>query len=303
MRRFLYLLAALAVFATPLAQAQQRANPKADVSVARPTWPTGTGPRVVIDAGHANFHQVDGRYAPFAALLRNDGFRVEGQDKPFTTESLAGIDVLVVVNAINPLTKKEGRPLSAFTDDEIAAAKTWVEGGGRLLLVADHMPFAYASAKLGAAFGVTEWDDGFAMQNNKALDLFDRSSGLADQPITRGAGGDSPVTKIRTFTGSAFVAPGATPLIVLDKRFEVLTPDKPWDFQPSTPHIPADGLLQGASLTLGKGRVVLLGEAAFMTSQLKADTGEVAGFGAEGAEQNPQFVLNMMHWLAGAPGY
>lgn len=305
MRRFLYLIAAVGLAFAPLAAAQQqRANPNADLQVARPTWPTGAGPRVVIDGGHANFHKVDGRYAPFAALLRNDGFRVEGRDGPFTAENLAGIDVLAIVNAINPRTRTEGVPLSAFTDEEIATVRTWVEGGGRLLLVADHMPFAFAASELGAAFGVTRWEDGFALQDDdEALDIFDRSSGLADQPITRGAGADPAVTSIRTFTGSAFVAPDATPLIVLDKRFTVLTPDEPWKFTDKTPRTPAAGLLQGASVTVGKGRVVLLGEAAFMTSQLKAGSDEVAGIGAPGAEQNPQFVLNMMHWLAGAPGY
>lgn len=310
MRRFLYLLTALALAAAPLAlplrvsAQQQRANPAADVAVARPTWSAGTGPRVVIDGGHDNFHKVDGRYAPFAALLRNDGFRVEGREGPFTAESLAGVDVLCIVNAINPRTRAEGVPLSAFTDDEIAVLKAWVENGGHLLLVADHMPFAFAAAKLGAAFGVTRWEDGFAMQDDPAaLDLFDRASGLADQPITRGAGNDPPVTRIRTFTGSAFTAPEATPLIVLDRRFTVLTPDEPWQFTAETPRKPGAGLLQGASLSFGKGRVVLLGEAAFMTSQLKAGSNDVAGFGAKGAEQNPQFVLNMMHWLAGAPGY
>lgn len=310
MRRILCLFAALALAAAPFAAApvalaqQQRANPGADVAVAHPTWPAGAGPRVVIDGGHANFHKVDGRYGPFAALLRNDGFRVEGRDGPFTAESLAGIDVLCIVNAINPDTPRKGVPLSAFTDEEIAVLKAWVENGGHLLLVADHMPFAYAAARLGEAFGVTRWEDGFALQKDKgALDIFDRSSGLADQPITRGAGNDPPVTQIRTFTGSAFTAPGATPLIVLDRRFAVLTPDEPWKFTAKTPSKPGAGLLQGASLTFGKGRVVLLGEAAFMTSQLKAGGDDVAGFGASGAEQNPQFVLNMMHWLAVAPGY
>jgi hypothetical protein len=305
MRRFLYLIAAVGLAFAPMALAQQqRANPAADLQVARPAWPAGSGPRVVIDGGHANFHKVDGRYAPFATLLRNDGFRVEGRDGPFTAENLAGIDVLAIVNAINPRTRTEGAPLSAFTDEEIAAVKTWVEGGGRLLLVADHMPFAFAAAKLGAAFGVTRWEDGFALQDDPgSLDIFDRSSGLADQPITRGAGADPAVTSIRTFTGSAFVAPDATPLIVLDKRFTVLTPDEPWKFTDKTPRTPAAGMLQGASIVVGKGRVVVLGEAAFMTSQLKAGSDEVAGIGAPGAGQNPQFVLNMMHWLAGAPGY
>lgn len=38
---------------------------------------------------------------------------------------------------------------------------TWVESGGRLLLIADHMPLAGSAAKLAAAFGAS-FTDGFA---------------------------------------------------------------------------------------------------------------------------------------------
>jgi hypothetical protein len=34
------------------------------------------GPKVLVDEGHFSMHAIDGRYAPFAALLRRDGYVV-----------------------------------------------------------------------------------------------------------------------------------------------------------------------------------------------------------------------------------
>ena len=81
------------------AAAQQVVNPNADVSVARPAYRTEQGPRVLIDEAHANFHTASGRYAPFASLLRNDGYRVAPNAAPFTAAGLAGADILVIANA------------------------------------------------------------------------------------------------------------------------------------------------------------------------------------------------------------
>ena len=46
-----------------------------------------------IDGGHSNFHAVNGRYAPFARLLRRDGYVLEGLDVPASSESLAHTDI------------------------------------------------------------------------------------------------------------------------------------------------------------------------------------------------------------------
>src|SRR5215470_3421935 len=81
------------------ATAQQVADPHADLSVAHPAF-TVTHPHVVIDAAHHNFHTVDGRYAPFAQVLRNDGMSVDGSHAPFTDASLAHIDILVIANPL-----------------------------------------------------------------------------------------------------------------------------------------------------------------------------------------------------------
>lgn len=283
----------LTLLAVPAA-AQQVVNRNADMSVAAPAYPADAGPRVQIDGGHANFHTIDERYAPFGALLRNDGYRVAGRTGPITRASLADVDVLVIANAAAP----EGA--SAFSPQEIAAVRAWVEGGGALLLIADHKPFAGAAAALGDAFGV-RFRDAYAINPaNGGEDLFRAGAGLSGHVIVAGAGGDPGVTALRTFTGSAFEAPGAEPLVTLGPGFLLITGPGAVAADGTNS---AAGLLQGAALEVGRGRVVVMGEAAMFTSQLAGPQQRVMGIGAPGTEQNKQFALNLMHWLSRRRGY
>jgi hypothetical protein len=43
----------------------------------------------LLDEAHNNFHTVEGRYAPFADVLRRDGFVVDPLREDFTESSLA----------------------------------------------------------------------------------------------------------------------------------------------------------------------------------------------------------------------
>ena len=77
-------LAAIVVFAALSAgnaHADQFADRDADVSVAKPAYAKDTGPVVLVDAAHHNFHTIDNRFAPFASLLGNDGYRVSSNTK------------------------------------------------------------------------------------------------------------------------------------------------------------------------------------------------------------------------------
>jgi hypothetical protein len=279
------------------ASAQQVADPDVDLSVAAPAYRAEAGPRVVIDGAHHNFHTVDGRYAPFAQLLRNDGFRVSGSEAPFSDQSLANIDVLVIANALAAEDVEEWvlpNP-SAFTAEEIAAVRRFVERGGSLLLIADHMPMAGAATELGAAFGIA-FDNGFAMDGDDEPDLFTRENGgLADDPLTAG------IPQLRSFTGSAFTAPAnARTLMRLDARYEVLMPEVAWQFSDTTPKVSGAGRLQGAVMEGGRGRVAVFGEAAMFTAQVAGPQRTPMGLRAPGAEHNKQFVLNVVRWLGGA---
>lgn len=290
------------------ATSQQLPDKQADTRVSRPAFKPDSGPVIAVDSGHYNYHTIDNRYGPFATLLRNDGFRVIDSAAPFSAESLANIKVLVVSNALSrEVAAKWGLPAaSAFGPAEIAAVKAWVREGGALLLIADHRPFAGAARDLGLAFGF-EFENGVASpaRMDGRPDIFTKAEGtLRDDVITRGRDTGEAVDSLRTFTGSAFHAPAAArPLQILPAGYvvrECLLPC-PAD----APKQEAGGFSQGAVLVEGKGRVAVFGEAAMFSAQIVPSVTPPfrMGFNAPRAEQNKQFILNLMHWLTGVlPG-
>lgn len=298
------ILTALVLSSLTSARAQQEPDRSVDVGVDRPAFARDAGPAVVIDGGHYNFHTVDGRFAPFADLLRNDGFRVAGSTEIFSADSLKTTQILVISNALNVVNStawKVPTP-SAFTAAEIEAVRTWVNGGGSLLLIADHFPMAGAAADLAAAFG-------FKMQNGYVRrlppagpDMFTVEDGsLRDDPVLKGRDSRETVRKVVTFTGSAFEAPaGARPILVLPKGFDVWFTTVAGEFTQATPRRDGAGLLQGAVMNVGKGRVALFGEAAMFSAQRIAGPKPfLMGFNAPHASENKQFILNLLRWLAG----
>jgi len=61
-----------------------------------PAYEEGTGPNVCIDEAHFNFHIAEGRFKPFAELLRSDGYRVRGLRFRFSRETLKDCQILVI---------------------------------------------------------------------------------------------------------------------------------------------------------------------------------------------------------------
>jgi hypothetical protein len=53
-----------------------------------------------------------------------------------------------------------------------------------------------------------------------------------------------------------------------------------------------------AVLTHGRGRIAVFGEAAMFSAQVSGSQRRPMGMNASNALQNPQFLLNTMHWLA-----
>ena len=296
---------ALAALGAPLG-AQQVADTAFNPPIGRASFARGAGPVVLLDEAHHNFHTVAGRYRPFVTLLERDGYVVRPGRAPFTRASLADARVLVIANAIHE-SNAQGRwslpNPSAFTDAEIAAVRDWVRDGGSLLLIADHMPFAGAAERLALAFGAV-FGNGFAADS--ALDTgamrFRRGDGsLGRHAITDGRAPGERVDSVTTFTGQAFrLTRGGTPLITLGAGTTLLLPVTAWVFSDSTPRVRADGLLQGAALEVGNGRVVLLGEAAMLSAQLAGPQRRPMGMNDPAAAQNAQFALNVMHWLTRA---
>lgn len=290
---------------------QQRHDPGFRPAIADPAYAAGRGPRVCHDQGHHNFHRLDGRYAGFRLLLEADGYRVE----PIATRFERGVpgrcQLLVIANA-QPDDRpwdEYGKPTpAAFSPAEVQAVVRWVGRGGRLLLIADHMPLAGAAAALAAPFDV-QFTDGFAVAGfeteaeGRAAFLRPTRFGVADgtlrpHAITSGDGSATRVDHVLTFTGQAFRAgPSLQPLLVLPAGFVSLMPEKPWRFTLQTPRLEVGGWLQGGVLEHGRGRVAVFGEAAMFTAQISSD-GQPMGLNAPGAEQNARFVRNVLAWLA-----
>lgn len=293
--------------AAGFAPAQQVADLKYQPPIAKPAYETGQGPRVAIDEAHHNFHTVDGRYKPFAEFLRRDGYRVEGFKSEFTPEKLKAIDVLVIANALNERNKSDwSLPTpSAFTKDEVSAVKAWVESGGSLFLIVDHMPFPGAAGDLAKAFGVT-FSNGYAVAGHWTRgqpSTFDLKTGLKECAVTKGRAAGEAVTSIETFGGSAFTLPkGGTPILTFSEKSVSHETKKAPGITADAPRVDIAGWHQGAVLPVGKGRVAVFGEAAMFSAQRAGPDERPMGMNAPAAKQNHQLLLNILHWLTRVKG-
>lgn len=303
MRKKFYLLCFLFLMSVNVC-AQQVADTDFKPPIANPAYKENAGPVILIDEAHNNFHTATGRYLPFAEFLRRDGYVVKASTQKFSKETLKEAKILVVSNALNEKNKEEwALPTpSAFTDEEIAAVRDWVKGGGSLLLIADHMPFAGAGEKLGAEFGI-KFINGFATnQKTKGKpDVFSiENKMLMNHPILNGRNKNEAVDSVTTFTGSAFqIEKGGSPLFVFGEDYIDLSPQVAWEFDDKTPKTDIKGWLQGATLKIGKGRIAVFGEAAMFSAQVAGPNRNQVGMNSPAAKQNPQFLLNVMHWLSG----
>ncbi len=305
--KLLTTLAALMTAAAAAAAAQQAPDTAFRPPVPHPAYPAGTGPVVAVDEAHYNFHTAEARYLPFAELLRRDGYVVRGSRTPFTRESLRGVAVLVIANALAERNRERGDSTdwglptpSAFTPQEIAAVREWVSAGGALLLIADHMPFGGCAADLAAALGA-RFTNAFAFDGGlgRGLLVFRRSDGsLRPSAITNGRDSTERIDSVAAFTGQAFTAEGE-PLMVLGPTVEAYSPRRAWAFTPDTPRESAAGRYQGSIRRFGRGRVAFFGEAALFSAQVAGPARIPMGMNAPVAGQNAQFVLNVLHWLTG----
>jgi len=275
-------------------------------TVANPEFSHGEGPLILVDGGHGNFHTIDGRYSAFADLLKLDGYRVQSAETTVTSELLEQASVFVISNAILGGDDAEWTlpTPAAFTQDEVSLIADWVDNGGSLLLIADHMPFPGATANLADEFGFY-FLNGFAMKSatERGILSFTRSSGsLADHVITRGRIESERIESLTSFTGQAFrFSTEVQPLMYMPEDWEVLMPKEAWEFDDSTPKVPTSGLIQGGVLQRGEGRVAVFGEAAMFTAQTSIRNGKVRRMGMNhpSAPENAQFVLNVVRWLSG----
>jgi hypothetical protein len=281
------------------APAQQIADPHFNSSVERPAY-SKNYPRVLFDEAHNNFHTVSGRYKPFAELLFSDGYQVVVNRKPFTKESLKTFKVLVIANALGAEDiDDEGADRPAFTEEESDAVRDWVRGGGSLLLIADHAPFGAAAESFAKRFDVTMskgfvFDPDHSQPDAPSALIFSRENKLLlDHPITHGRNQTERIDRVQTFTGQALKgAEGAMPFLKLADTAR----DAP--SRTAEQSVSVAGQSQGLAIKSGKGRVVMMGEAAMLSAQVSGPQNRPMGMNVPGSD-NKQLLLNIMHWLTG----
>jgi len=296
---------AVATFGAAEIRAQQVPDPGFKPPVEKPAYAEGKGPVVLIDEAHFNFHTASGRYKSFADLLRRDGYVVQASKKKFSDESLKAGKILVIANALSQRNERNWNPPfdPSFTDEEVAAIREWVNQGGALIMMVDHSPMPATAGKLAEAFGV-RFHNGFAVdpQAPPGPLLFKRADkSLADHPITRGRSEKERVDSVATFTGSAFQIERGEPILTfLGAEAISYTPKAAGQrLDKDTPRVPIKGWHQGVVMKVGKGSVAIFGEAAMFSAQLAGPQKRPMGMNAPVAKQNPQFLLNVMHWLSG----
>jgi len=286
---------------------QQVADSNFEAKVARPAY-RDKHPRVLFDEAHNNFQTTKGGYKPFVDLISNDGYQVTPSKLKFQQKMLAGYEILVIADALGaappilpPINKaafiaEAGKP--AFTEEECDVVREWVRAGGALLLISDHAPVGAAMENLSKRFGVEmskvyTFDTAHADKGPSAQDswiIYSRDNGLlGDHAITRGRDAAERVNSVTTFTGQSLK--GGEGSVALLKLVETAG-----DYDPVTDkEVSAAGRAQGIALSFGKGRVVILGDAAMLTAQIEGNV----RFGMQRAgNDNRQFALNTIHWLS-----
>lgn len=289
--------------------AQQQTNPDFKPKPIKPAFESGTGPRVVIDEAHSNFHTRTGRYKPFSIVAEADGFQISSNEKLFSAESLAECDILVIANPLHESNRSSWKlpTPSAFSDEEIKALTDWISKGGSLFLIADHMPFPGATEKLAEKLGI-EMSNGFAFRKDPNDEKAYRSGALifkkeneliGDHIITKGFRESESVQQVASFTGQAFRTKreDVSVLLRLPNDMVSLEPEQAWMFSDETKRVDVSGWSQGVAFEHGEGKVVVFGEAAMFSSQVNPQRGSSNGMSQAAAKDNEQLLRNILRWL------
>ena len=247
---------------------------------------------MLFDEAHNNVHTSSGLYKPFVDLITNDGYVVVTNNEKFQSGTLAGHDVLIIVNAAGP---RGQRANPAFTDEEADTVRDWVRAGGSLLFIADHAPMGTAAEVLAKRFAVDMskgYTDDPSSQDKEVGDiLFSRDNKLlANHPITRGQDSRTRINRVVTFTGQSLYGPKDSVAFLKLPATAIDT------FPPGKKTVSAAGRAQGIAMKFGKGRVIVLGEAGMLSAQID-NKGRMFGMNYPNTD-NRQLALNIMHWLS-----
>ena len=165
-------------------------------------------------------------------------------------------------------------------------------------MISDHHPFGASSDQLAKRIGVemgksTTYDPANAETGLPAQLNFTRVNKLlGDHPILSGRDGSERIDRVLTFAGQSLKGPKNAVALL---KFSQTAVDQPGPAAPGRTG-PASGRAQGIAFTLGKGNVVVLGEAGMLSAQVNRGGGRM-GMNVPGTD-NRQFALNAMHWLS-----
>jgi len=286
------------------------------VSVGLLSAQTPVARRVMLDEAHHNIMATaSGGYRPLVRLLTDAEFDVTPNSLPFSRESLAMTDVVVIANpnGADERASVDARAASAFADPELETVEEWVKGGGGLLLATDHYPTGVAARRLAERFGAKlsgGWTDDPANRRTLAgygptfgYLVFSVENGLlTDHAITRGRYDTEQIEGVSTVTGESIEGPpGSVSLLRLSPTAVDWIPPgtlaatsdttqqatvRVFNPCPSCDHISSAGRSQGIAFGFGRGRVIIIGE-----------MGVLVDYSVPGM-QNAQFALNAVRWLA-----
>ncbi len=262
-------------------------------------------PTIIIDEAHYNsgFTAVD-RYKPFATLMINDGYKVVRGREPFTKQLLAKTNVVVIAGP------------RLMPDSEIQILKDWIIKGGAMLAITDHDNLQFD--RLLKSFGVETNEVSLTQDSIHAMFAKDGVQGqgyivfsesdklLGNHVIVKGRNQTETVRRVQTFSGRSIVGPpGSSVLLRLsESAVDYMTIDA--DNIRSRIPVKTKGIRShGIALTFGKGKVVVISEAATLTAQLFSaepyrtidEFGKI-GMNTPGSD-NKQFTLNIIRWLTG----
>jgi hypothetical protein len=279
-----------------------------DARVAAPAYERG-GPRVLFDEAHHNWHRARKSYLPFTRLMESDGYRISAGTRKVTAEALRPYAVYVVANAVG---SNERNDDPAFDDAECDAIRDWVASGGALLLITDHYPTGHAAQRLATRFGIelSKGDVEDSVASDPTFDpthiVYSRGNGgLAAHPIVEGRNSTERIDRVLTFTGQALRAGSPSAGFLRLSPTAVARAPHPTverrggDVLVSVTYgdpVAVPGWSQGLALEHGKGRVVVLGEAAMLTARFRRNDGRAIGMNVPGYD-NRKLALNVMHWL------
>jgi hypothetical protein len=311
---FILLVSAIVVGLIAFVRSVQQSDASYVPRVVRPMWATG-GPVVAIDDGHWNGYTASRGYAPLSKLLRADRYTLIESGSAASPEVLTNAKVVVIANALGfrgvvqqvgqlARINLEGLAADAFTDPEVEQLDTWVKNGGSLLIAADPSPAGRAVRSLAERFGVKMrdrmvFDPEHSEKNDQTSIVFTRQGKtLALHPIAGSAGTPESLERVVTFGGQALEGPiHATELLMLSgTAYELKRPGGTSDDR-----TPVPGLAQALAMYHGRGKVVVLGDADVITSQVR-EAGKINDrIGLQWYNSdNEFFARRIIGWLAGA---